>query len=140
MIRDTLATFTTIEKTETDIQAMIATRANAFFVAADKEQLVGFVTFGPFRSGPGYAKTVELSIVVSPAVQGRRIGENLMAHAERAARQDAMHVMIAAISSANDQAFTFHQKVGFVESGRMPEVGRKSEHWLDLILMQKILN
>lgn len=140
MIRDTLATFTTIEKRKTDIQAMIATRVNAFFVAINKEQLIGFVTFGPFRGGPGYAQTVELSIVVSPEVQGRSIGENLMAHAERAAKEDAIHVMVAAISGANDQAFKFHQKVGFVESGRMPEVGRKSEQWLDLILMQKILN
>ncbi|WP_443068908.1 GNAT family N-acetyltransferase, partial [Sulfitobacter sp. HI0076] len=70
MIRDSLSTFTTDEKTPQDITALIATRADAFWVAEDAGQIMGFVTYGSFRGGPGYGATVEHSIVLSDAVQG----------------------------------------------------------------------
>jgi phosphinothricin acetyltransferase len=61
--------------------------------------------------------------------------DNLEAHA----KASGSHVIVAGISSANPRSITFHARRGFVEVGRMPEVGRKWDQWLDLILMQKRL-
>lgn len=140
MIRDTLATFTTLEKTPVDILAMLEARPGAFFVAEERGALSGFVTFGPFRSGPGYAATCEHSVIVDPKAQGRGVGHDLMAQAEAAARALGQHVMVAAISGANPGAVRFHHARGFRETGRMPQVGRKAGQWLDLVLMQKTLS
>lgn len=139
MIRDSLSTFTTDEKTPEDITTLIATRAGAFWVAEDAGKVLGFVTYGSFRGGPGYGATVEHSIVLSDAAQGRGLGRGLMTRAEEAAAAQGHHVMVAAISSANPGAVIFHEKLGFAQAGRMPEVGRKHGQWLDLILMQKTL-
>ena len=139
MIRDSLSTFTTDEKTQAEITALIATRADAFWVAEAAGEVLGFVTYGSFRSGPGYAATVEHSIVLSAAAQGQGLGRGLMTRAEEAAAAQGHHVMVAAISSANPGAVIFHEKLGFAQVGRMPEVGRKHSKWLDLILMQKTL-
>ena len=139
MIRDSLATFTTEEKSADDIAALIDARAGAFWVAEVAGQLAGFVTFGSFRGGPGYAATVEHSIVLSDAAQGQGLGRGLMTRAMDGAAAQGHHVMVAAISSANPGAVAFHEKLGFAQVGRMPEVGRKRDQWLDLILMQKIL-
>ncbi|HIF76753.1 MAG TPA: N-acetyltransferase family protein [Sulfitobacter sp.] len=140
MIRDSLSTFTTDEKTPEDITALIAARAGAFWVAEDSGQVMGFVTYGSFRGGPGYGATVEHSIVLADAAQGQGLGRGLMTRAVEAAAAQGHHVMVAAISSANPGAVTFHEKLGFAQVGRMPEVGRKHGQWLDLILMQKTLS
>jgi phosphinothricin acetyltransferase len=139
MIRDTMATFTTTEWLFTDVEALIAARPNAFWVAEDQGRVAGFVTFGSFRAGPGYAATVEHTIILDAGAQGRGLGRALMTRAMDAARESGMHVMVAAISSANPPAQAFHKNIGFQQTGQLPEVGRKHGLWLDLILMQKTL-
>lgn len=139
MIRDTLFTFTTEEKETAEIARLIAARPEAFWIADIDGEVTGFMTFGPFRAGPGYATTVEHSIVVAAAVQGQGIAEALMDSGEEAAMLLGHHVMIAAISGANPRAIRFHETRGYIHVGHLGEVGRKRGQWLDLILMQKIL-
>ena len=140
MIRDTLATFTTELKTAEAMEALIAERAGAFWVAAEAEALQGFVTFGPFRGGPGYVATVEHTIILDASAQGQGLGRSLMATAMTGAASSGKHVMIAGISSANPNAVAFHAALGFEKTAHMPQVGRKADTWLDLILMQKTLS
>ena len=139
MIRDTLATFTSTEKTESAVREMVAERDGAFFLIEQKTDIAGFVTFGPFRSGPGYSATVEHSLIVHPGKQGGGLGRTLMTKAIEAASSQSKHAMVGAISGANPAAIAFHEAMGFQEVGRLPEVGRKAGQWLDLVLMQKNL-
>ncbi len=139
MIRDTLATFTTIEKTVPEIVDLIRTRAGAFWIA-EAPQIKGFATFGSFRSGPGYAATVEHTVIVAPSAHRSGTGTALMDVLETGAAAKGAHVLVAGISSANPNAMAFHAARGFVETARMPEVGRKADQWLDLILMQKTVS
>ncbi len=55
------------------------------------------------------------------------------------ARADDVHVMVAAVDGANTESIAFHERLGFTTVARMPEVGRKFDRWLDLVLMQRIL-
>lgn len=139
MIRETLATFTSQEKRVGDIRDMIETRPGAFLVAGDGDDLAGFLTFGAFRAGPGYAATAEHSLIVKPASQRQGTGRQLMTAGEAAASALGIHVMVAGISSANPAAIGFHAALDFEQVGYLPEVGRKAGRWLDLVLMQKIL-
>lgn len=139
MIRNSLATFTTEEKQLPALRQMIEARSGAFWVAVDGEAGLGFVTYGPFRGGPGYLATVEHTVIVAPQAQGSGVGKRLIEKAISEAQQAGHHVMVAAISSANPQAVRFHKALGFVQTAHMPEVGRKAGQWLDLILMQKAL-
>jgi phosphinothricin acetyltransferase len=138
MIKDTLATFTTQAKTDVQIADMITARSPAFWVA-ETDRVIGFATFGPFRSGPGYAATMEHTVIVDAAALRGGTGSALMDAVEAGARAQGGHVLVAGISSANPNAVAFHQQKGFTQVARMPEVGRKAGQWLDLILMQKTL-
>ncbi len=140
MIRDTLLTFTTHEKTTTAVADMIRDRSGRFFVCDDDGRVCGFATYGAFRSGPGYAATCEHSVLVDPHYHRGGVGRSLMDALIAAAEAEGMHVMVAAISSANPQAMSFHARLGFEQVGVMPQVGRKAGQWLDLIFMQKMLN
>ncbi|UYV39014.1 GNAT family N-acetyltransferase [Rhodobacteraceae bacterium D3-12] len=137
MIRDTIITFSTEEKTAADVAAMIEQRGAAFIVAELDGQVVGFATFGTFRNGPGYRHSAELTIILSDQARGKGVGRSLIAALEEAARGQGIHVLVSGVSAENSGAVAFHNACGFVETGRMPEVGRKFGRWHDLVLMQK---
>ncbi len=139
MIRDTLFTFTTDEKTDAGVTTMIADRPGAFWVAQD-DGILGFVTYAQFRSGPGYRMSIEHSIVLKDEARGRGVGRALMDKAMEMAAVQGLHVMVAGVSSANPGGVAFHSVLGFEHVGRMPQIAHKNGSWLDLILMQKILS
>ncbi len=141
VIRETTHTFTTLEKTPEDIAARVAS-STPWWVAEDEDkgQILGHATYGPFRSGPGYARTMEHSVHLAKAGQGKGLGRALLLTLEDHARAAGVHVMVAAISGDNAAGIAFHSALGYSEVGRMPEVGQKWGQRLHLVLMQKILS
>jgi phosphinothricin acetyltransferase len=139
IIRDTLVTFTIDERSVDAIASDIKTRGSAYLVAEKGGQVLGFATYGPFRSGPGYAQCREHTIQLASEARGKGAGRALMTALESAARAEGVHVLIAGISSANPGAVAFHAALGYIQVGLMPEVGFKWGKRLDLVLMQKIL-
>ena len=108
-------------------------------VAADTSGVLGFAAWGPFRTLPGYAGTIEHSIHVRPDARGPRVGTVLLAALEDRARSVGVHVMVAALDAANGGSLRFHERAGFIEVGRLSEVGQLRGNWRDLVLVQKIL-
>ncbi len=142
IIRDSLVTFTSTEKTPEGVAALIAERnawGHAFLVAVQGPEVAGFATYSPFRSGPGYAQSMEHTIILTDAARGRGLGRALMAGIEAQAKAAGAHLMIGAISGANPAGLGFHARLGYREVGRLPEAGQKFGQWLDLVLMQKTL-
>ncbi|MFD0911509.1 GNAT family N-acetyltransferase [Ruegeria arenilitoris] len=139
IIRGTLITFTTTERSPEEIARDIDERGLAFQVAELDGRVVGYATYGSFRSGPGYAHSREHTILLAPEGRGRGTGRALIRALEEVARSQGVHVLVAGISAENPGAIAFHAAVGFQTVGRMPEVGHKWGRWLDLVLMQKIL-
>jgi phosphinothricin acetyltransferase len=134
---------TTIEWTVTprnadDVQEWLRAH-EVVLVAEDQDEVVGVAAFGWFRDvvkWPGYRFTVENTIHVRQDRWGSGVGEVLMHALIEKARDAEIHTMIAAIDSANEASIRFHQRLGFTEVARMPEVGTKFGRWLDLVLLQ----
>jgi len=142
MIRETLVTFNSTPKSSGDVGALIQERQMAghgFFVAQDHETLLGFASYGQFRAGPGYAYTMEHTIIVAPEGQGRGIGRALMNAVESHARRAGAHSMLAGVSAENAAGIAFHEVAGYRTLSVILQVGRKFDRWLDLVLMQKFL-
>ena len=108
-------------------------------VARDESGVVGFATFGDFRSWPGYRHTVEHTVHVRADRRGQGIGSALVrALPPRAAALDK-HVMIGAIDAANDGSIRMHERLGFARAATLREVGRKFDRWLDLVFVQIVI-
>ena len=109
-------------------------------LVADAEgEVVGYSAYGPFREKAGYAATMEHSVYVRADRRGMGIGRALMVAIIEAARANGVHALIGGLSSDNDVSMALHRSFGFVEVGRLPEVGRKFDRWLDLVMLQLIL-
>jgi L-amino acid N-acyltransferase len=112
-------------------------------VAEHEDEVVGLAAFGPFRDiakWPGYRFTVENTIHVREDHWGRGIARDLMSHLIGTAREQGRHSIIAAIDGANEKSIRLHERLGFVEVARMPEVGAKFGQWLDLVLLELLLD
>lgn len=112
-------------------------RGEPVLVAQDADgAVVGYASYGAWRAFDGYRHTVEHSVYVQPDQQGRGIGRLLLVALIDRARADGKHVMVAAIEAGNAGSIALHQRLGFAETGRMPEVGMKFGRWLDLVFLQ----
>lgn len=138
IIRDTTATFTSLEKDPTALADLIA-QGVPWWVADVNNTVQGHATYGQFRGGPGYARSMEHSIHLSNTAQGLGLGRKLMTTLESHARAAGAHVMVAGISGENTAGQAFHARIGYVECGRVLQAGHKFGRYLDLVLMQKIL-
>ena len=116
-----------------------ATQNYPILVAEEDSLVVGYGSFGDFRPFDGYRFTVEHSVYVAEGVRRRGIASALIAALEERALEHGKHVMVAGIAADNEASIRLHEQLGFVESGRMPEVGFKFGRWLDLVMMQKRL-
>jgi L-amino acid N-acyltransferase YncA len=116
-------------------------RARGFpvLVAREHGEVLGFGSFGDFRAWPGYRTTVEHSVHVSSSQRRRGIGALLVRALIDEARTLGMHVMIAGVVSTNEASLALHRRLGFVEVGRLPEIARKFDEWLELVLLQLAL-
>jgi L-amino acid N-acyltransferase YncA len=108
-------------------------------VAVIDGAIAGFGSYGSFRAWDGYRLTVEHSIYVDPAFRRRGVGRQLLAALIDHATEAGMHVMMGVISADNEVSIMLHEQFGFATVGRLPEVGRKFDRWLDLVLMQRML-
>ncbi len=142
VIRDTLITFNPVVKTQKSVRELLkekSVRKEPFFLATEQDQVLGFATYGQFRGGQGYRHTMEHTIILAPDARGKGIGRALMQAIEDHARFNGAYSMMAGVSGANPDGAAFHQRLGYIRIATLPQVGRKFDRWLDLILLQKIL-
>ena len=138
-VRDTVAIWNDSEVDVANRRAWIADRQVAGYpvlVLEEGGEVIGYASYGPYRPFDGYKYSVEHSVYVRPEHHGRGYGRLLMEALIERARKGKVHVMIGGIAAENEGSLVLHKKLGFVETGRMPEVGQKFGRWLDLVFMQ----
>lgn len=108
-------------------------------VGEEAGEVIGFSSFGDWRSRWGYRFTVEHSVHVRADRRGRGHGRALIEALFPLAREKKMHVMIGGIDSAAAASIHLHEKLGFARVGLYREVAWKFDRWLDLVTVQKTL-
>ncbi|PTQ67607.1 GNAT family N-acetyltransferase [Pseudomonas sp. GV071] len=124
-------------------EAWFAARAQQGYpilVAVDEaDAVVGYASYGDWRPFDGFCNTVEHSVYVRSDQRGKGVGPLLMQALMARCKAGGKHVMVAAIESGNAASIRLHERLGFITTGQMPQVGRKFGRWLDLTFMQLIL-
>jgi len=110
------------------------------FVATMDNCVVGYATYCQFRERIGFQYSVEHSIYCHHDYQGQGIGSLLMNKLILFAKDQKIHTMVACIDSKNINSIAFHEKQGFLNIGQLKEIGYKFGEFLDMTLMQLMLN
>ena len=109
-------------------------------VSVENGEVTGYASFGDWRPFEGFRYSVEHSVYVRNDQRGKGLGPLLMQALIARARSAGKHVMVAAIESGNQASIRLHERLGFITTGQMPQVGIKFGRWLDLTFMQLTLN
>ena len=107
--------------------------------ATDDTGIVGFASYGDFRSWPGYRYSIEHTVHIRADQRGRGVGTLLMRALIQRAIEQGKHVMIGGVDAANEASLRFHERLGFERAAHLRQVGFKSGRWLDLVFVQRIL-
>ncbi|MGL4254926.1 MAG: GNAT family N-acetyltransferase [Microbacterium sp.] len=103
-------------------------------------QILGYALVQPMSSKSAYRYTVENSIYLGQAATGKGLGKALLVALIAACEEKGIRQMVAIISDKGAEgSVALHEKLGFVEVGRMGRVGFKFGRWLGTISMQKEL-
>ncbi len=119
--------------------AQIVARGWPFLVAEREGQVAGYAYATQLREREAYARTCEDSIYVRPGLEGSGIGTQLLTALIVAARDCGFEQMIAVLGGAGPVSAALHAKCGFVEVGRLSNVGFKFGRRLDTLYMQRDL-
>ena len=134
-------TFDLVPRSLDDQRAWLEARsgAHAVVVAEVDGVVVGFGSLSPYRDRPAYSTTVEDSVYVDRASRGKGIGAALLAELVRLATAHGFHTVVARIVGHHEASIALHRAQGFDMVGTEREVGRKLGHWLDVVVMQRLL-
>ena len=144
-ILDGTANWNNTTKSSADFQTWFSSlMAQQFplFVAEHRtsKKIAGYADYSAFRQIHGFKQTVEHSVFIHPDFSRQGLGKALMLKLIDHAQQHKIHVMVAAIDHENKASIVLHEKLGFVQTGYLPQIGQKFGQWRDLVLMQRILD
>jgi len=143
------STFDLVPRSLDEQRAWLAQRSGAFSAvvatiegtsAAPERPVVGFAALSPYKERAAYRTTVESSVYVSREHHRLGIGRILMAHLLTVARDSGFHSVMARIEAGSTASRQLHAAVGFELVGVERQVGRKFNRWLDVAVMQHVID
>jgi phosphinothricin acetyltransferase len=101
--------------------------------------VVGYASLSPYRARPAYSTSVEDSVYVHRDHQGKGVGKLLLRDLLDVAMAHGFHAVFARIVDGHGASIALHQALDFEHVGTEREVGRKFNRWLDVVVMQRLL-
>ncbi len=109
-------------------------------VAVDEtDHPVGYAYSWSYRPRSGYDLTRETSIYLDESVRGQGVGRMLYPALLETMSVAGVHTAVALVALPNPASEALHEACGFKEVGRLSEVGRKFDQWIDVKWYQRML-
>ncbi|HLZ55908.1 MAG TPA: arsinothricin resistance N-acetyltransferase ArsN1 family A [Ktedonosporobacter sp.] len=142
-IEDRAATLETQLRTaeeRTEWLAMRGTRHPVLVAVDSSGAVAGWGSLNPFNPRPAYDHVADFSVYVAREQRGRGIGDALLGALEERARRLGYHKMVLAAFPTNAPGMRLYERHGFQTVGIYHEQGQLDDRWVDVIIMEKILN
>ena len=113
-------------------------RHGCFGIRVDGE-LAGYLVISAFKGRCASRDTAEVSVYLAPELTGRGLGRQAIEYAVDHAQRHGLHALLAVICAENTASLAAFERAGFVEVGRLREVGRKFGRLLDVAYLERLL-
>lgn len=137
------ATFETDPPVEAEMVARLKKLTKTglpWFVVIEEEKVLGYCYLSLYRERCAYRFSLEDSIYIAPAFQGKGIGKLLLSQAITWAEEHGFRQLIAVVGdSENAASIALHKSAGFTLIGTLKSVGFKHGRWLDTVILQRSL-
>jgi L-amino acid N-acyltransferase YncA len=140
-IETSTATFDTELKSVDDRVAWLGEHGGDYpvLVAEQGGEVVAWGALSRWGTRCAYRHTVEISTYVAPDATRSGLGPALCDALIAEARRADHHAIVSQIVSENEPSLKMAARLGFAQVGRLREVGRKFDRWLDVVLMELVL-
>ncbi len=141
-IRDRLATLETEERTPEERLAWLQARdeRHPVLVAERAGAVAGWGSLNVFNPRPAYAHVADFSIYVGREARGGGIGKALLAALIACARELSYHKLVLAAFPHNEAGMRLYTRFGFREVGVYREQGLLDGAWVDVVIMERLLD
>jgi phosphinothricin acetyltransferase len=140
-VTESVATFDTELRSVAAQRRLIQRRHSVrhpFLVAELDGAVAGYGSLSPYKLRAGYRYTVEDSVYVDPAAQGRGVGRALLTELVQVSDDAGHHCILAFIATPNAASQRLHESLGYEPAGLQREVGWKLERWIDVAVHARL--
>ena len=110
-----------------------------YLVGEKNGQILGYVYCHPYRERLAYQWSVEVTIYLAPAGQGKGLGRLLYETMEKLLCLQGVTMAYSCITVGNDHSIKMHEAVGYRLIGTFTNSGYKNGQWLDTVWLEKQL-
>lgn len=110
-----------------------------YIVEESIEKIVGWGCLSKFSDKEGYKFTVENSIYIHHLYRNQGYGKLLLQYLIDKAKELEFKNIVSRICSENQASIYLHQSLGFIEVGKLKNVGYKFDRFLDVVILQLTL-
>jgi L-amino acid N-acyltransferase YncA len=110
---------------------------DARLVAEMDGKVVGWAALSPVSSRCVYSGVAELSIYITSAMRGKRIGKALMEAVVAESEARGYWTLRSGIFPENKASLAVHQKSGFRILGTQERIGKMDGRWRDVVLLER---
>ena len=110
-----------------------------YLVGEKDGQILGYVYCHPYRERLAYQWSVEVTIYLAPAGQGKGLGRLLYETMEKLLCLQGVTMAYSCITVGNDHSIKMHEALGYRFIGTFTNSGYKNGQWLDTVWLEKQL-
>jgi phosphinothricin acetyltransferase len=110
---------------------------NSRFVVVDGEIITGWAALTPVSGRCVYAGVADISVYVSEAYRGKKIGNMLLQQLIKSSEKEGIWTLQAGIFPENKASVTLHERNGFLLIGTRQKIGKMDNVWRDTLLLER---
>ena len=109
-------------------------------VAEINSQVIGFASLSKWSDRCAYDGTAEVSVYIDRNHRGKGVGKRMVEVIALEGERAGLTNLISRITEGNLSSIHIHEQLGFEHIGVMKKAGKKFDRFLDVHLMQKLIN